>query len=62
MHVITLETLANQPISIVAENICSILEQVEEMGTVIELVNGQQLTVRESMLEITQQMQTTPNW
>ena len=57
MHVITLETLSNQPISIVAENICSMIEQVDQVGTVLDMVNGQQLIVRESMLEITQLMQ-----
>jgi uncharacterized protein YlzI (FlbEa/FlbD family) len=57
MHVITLETVSNQMVTIVAENICSMMEQVDQEGTVIELANSTQLVVRESMLEITQKMQ-----
>ena len=44
-------------VTIVAENICSMMEQVDQVGTVIELANSTQLVVRESMLEITQKMQ-----
>jgi uncharacterized protein YlzI (FlbEa/FlbD family) len=58
MHVITLETVSNQMVTVVAENICSMMEQVDQEGTVIELANSTQLVVRESMLEITQKMQT----
>ena len=57
MHVITLETVSNQMVTVVAENICSMMEQVDQVGTVIELANSTQLVVRESMLEITQKMQ-----
>jgi uncharacterized protein YlzI (FlbEa/FlbD family) len=59
MHVITLETVSNQMVTVVAENICSMMEQVDQVGTVIELANSTQLVVRESMLEITQKMQTS---
>jgi uncharacterized protein YlzI (FlbEa/FlbD family) len=59
MHVITLETVSNQMVTVVAENICSMMEQVDQVGTVIELTNSTQLVVRESMLEITQKMQTS---
>ena len=44
-------------VTVVAENICSMMEQVDQEGTVIELANSTQLIVRESMLEITQKMQ-----
>jgi uncharacterized protein YlzI (FlbEa/FlbD family) len=57
MHVITLETVSNQMVTVVAENICSMMEQADQAGTVIELANSTQLVVRESMLEITQKMQ-----
>jgi uncharacterized protein YlzI (FlbEa/FlbD family) len=60
MHVITLETVSNQMVTIVAENICSMMEQVDQVGTVIELANSTQLVVRESMLEIAQKMQMSP--
>jgi len=60
MHVITLETVSNQMVTVVAENICSMMEQVDQVGTVIELANSTQLVVRESMLEIAQKMQMSP--
>ena len=47
-------------VTVVAENICSMMEQVDQVGTVIELANSTQLVVRESMLEIAQKMQMSP--
>ncbi len=57
MHVITLNTITGSTVTIVSENICSMTEHKDQVGTTIELVNNTEITVSESLLEITQQMQ-----
>ena len=57
MHVITLTTTAGSTVTIVSENICSMTEHKDQVGTTIELINSTEITVSESLLEITQQMQ-----
>lgn len=57
MHVITLNTTQGSTVTIVSENICSMMEHKDQVGTTIELVNKTEIVVVESLLEITMQMQ-----
>lgn len=58
MQIITLTTLDDAVVTLVSQNICSMLETRDHTGTVITLTNDQEITVKESMLEIAQQMQS----
>lgn len=57
MQIITLTTLDDAVVTLVSQNICSMLQTRDQLGTEVILINNQKITVRESMLEIAQQMQ-----
>ena len=57
LHILTLNTLEDQTVTIIADNICSMEQNRDTEGTVVSLVNGSTYTVRESMVEIFTELQ-----
>jgi uncharacterized protein YlzI (FlbEa/FlbD family) len=57
LHILTLNTLEDQTVTVIADNICAMEQNRDTEGTVISLVNGDRLTVRESMVEIFTELQ-----
>jgi uncharacterized protein YlzI (FlbEa/FlbD family) len=58
MRILTLTTVDSQPVTIIAEQICAIIEDRDQMGTNVTLSNGDSYTVTETMLEVVTMLQS----
>ncbi len=58
MRFITVTDLESEkPITVIVDNICSIQESVDTVGTAISLVNGDTVIAQESMIDIVTELQ-----
>ncbi len=61
MRILTLNTLDSEPVTVIADNLCSIEQDRDHEGSVVTLTNGVRYTVSETMLEIVTQLQAVDN-
>ncbi len=59
MRFITVTDLQSEkPVTVIVDNICSIQESTDTVGTAISLANGDVVIARETMIEIITELQT----
>ncbi len=59
MRFITVTDLQSEkPVTVIVDNICSIQESTDTLGTAISLANGDTVIARETMIEIITELQT----